>query len=87
MEKKFNYFIAKNHVNFNLCTFFNWRRKWQSTPVLLPGKFHGWKSLVGYSSWGCKESDTTECLHFTSLICFNIAITWNLHTITQFHLK
>ena len=34
-----------------------WRRKWQPTPVLLPGKSHGWRSLVGYSSWGCKESD------------------------------
>ena len=29
-----------------------WRRKWQPTPVLLPGKFHGWRSLVGYSPWG-----------------------------------
>ena len=34
---------------------FPWRRKWQPTPVLLPRKFHGWKSLVGYSPWGCKE--------------------------------
>ena len=42
----------------------NWRRKWQPTPVLLPGKFHGQRSLVGYSPWGCKESDTTEQLHF-----------------------
>ena len=41
-----------------------WRRKWQPTPVLLPGKFHGWRSLVGYSQWGCKESDTTEQFHF-----------------------
>ena len=32
----------------------------QPTPVLLPGKSHGWKSLVGYSSWGYKESDMTE---------------------------
>ena len=32
----------------------------QSTPVLLPGKSHGQRSLVGYSPWGCKESDTTE---------------------------
>ena len=39
---------------------FPWRRKWQSTPVLLPGKFHGWRSVVSYSPWGCKESDTTE---------------------------
>ena len=37
-----------------------WRRKWQSTPVLLPGKSHGQRSLVGYSPWGGKESDTTE---------------------------
>ena len=44
-----------------------WRRKWQSTPVFLPGKSHGQRSLVGYSSWGRKESDTTERLHFTSL--------------------
>ena len=37
-----------------------WRRKWQPTPVFLPGKSHGWRSLVGYSPWGRKESDTTE---------------------------
>ena len=37
-----------------------WRRKWQPTPVFLPGKSHGQTSLVGYSPWGCKESDTTS---------------------------
>ena len=41
-----------------------WRRKWQSTPVLLPVKSHGQRSLVGYSPWGREESDTTERLHF-----------------------
>ena len=41
-----------------------WRRKCQPTPVLLPGKSHGWRSVVGYSPWGCKELDTTEQLHF-----------------------
>ena len=41
---------------------------WQPTPVFLPGKFHGLRSLVGYSPWGCKESDTTEQLHFTSYV-------------------
>ena len=41
-----------------------WRRKWQPTPVFLPGGSHGWRSLVGYSPWGHKESDTTERLHF-----------------------
>ena len=38
---------------------FNYR-KWQPTPVLLPGKSHGWRSMVGYSPQGCKELDTTE---------------------------
>ena len=38
--------------------------KWQPTPVLLPGESHGRRSLVGYSAWGRKESDTTEQLHF-----------------------
>ena len=42
------------------------RRKWQPTPVLLPGKSHGRRSLVGYSPGGPKESDTTERLHFHS---------------------
>ena len=41
-----------------------WRRKWQSTPVFLPGESHGWRSLVSYSPRGCKESDTIEQLHF-----------------------
>ena len=46
------------------------RRQWQPTPVLLPGKFHGWRSLVGCSPWGREESDTTERLHFHfSLSC------------------
>ena len=46
------------------------RRQWHPTPVLLPGKSHGRKSLVGYSPWGREESDTTEGLHFHfSLSC------------------
>ena len=36
------------------------RRKWQLSPVFLPGKSHGQRSLAGYSPWGCKESDTIE---------------------------
>ena len=39
-----------------------WGRKRQPTPVFLPGKFHRQRSLVDYSPWDCKESDTTECL-------------------------
>ena len=43
---------------------------WHPTPVLLPGKSHGQRSLVGCSLWGCEESDTTERLHFDfSLSC------------------
>ena len=38
----------------------SWRRKWQPTPVFLPGEFHGQRSLVGSSPWGRKESETTE---------------------------
>ena len=38
----------------------SWNRKWQPTPVFLPGKSHGQRSLAGYSPWGCKESDRTE---------------------------
>ena len=46
------------------------RRQWHPTPVLLPGKSHGWRSLVGCSPWGHEESDTTEWLHFHfSLSC------------------
>ena len=37
-----------------------WRRAQQPTPVFLPGESHGQRSLVGYSPWGCKQSDTTE---------------------------
>ena len=46
-----------------------WRRKWQPTPVFLPEKSRGQRSLVGYSPWGQKESDLTECL---STAMFNI---------------
>ena len=46
------------------------RRQWQPTPVLLPGKSHGQRSLVGCSPWGLEELDTTERLHFDfSLSC------------------
>ena len=37
-----------------------WRREWQPTPVFLPGKFHGQRSLAGNSPWGCNELDMTE---------------------------
>ena len=47
-----------------------WRRQWHPTPVLLGGKSHGWRSLVGCGPWGHEESDTAERLHFHfSLSC------------------
>ena len=47
-----------------------WRRQWHPTPVLLPGKSHGQRSLVGCGPWGREESDTTEQLPFHfSLSC------------------
>ena len=47
-----------------------WETQWHPTPVLLPGKSHGWRSLVGCSPWGHEESGTTERLHFHfSLSC------------------
>ena len=54
-------------TSLSLFTFMHWRRKWQPTPVLLPGESHGRRSLVGYCSWGRKESDTTERLHYLSI--------------------
>ena len=50
-----------------------WRRKWQPTPVFLPGESHGQRSLVGYSPQGCKELDMTEqlstCTHTLTHTC------------------
>ena len=57
-------------TSLSLFTFMHWRRKWHPTPVLLPGKFHGRRSLVGCRLWGHTELDTTERLHFHfSLSC------------------
>ena len=47
-------------TSLSLFTFMHWRRKWQRTPVFLPGESQGWGSLVGCRLWGRTESDTTE---------------------------
>ena len=47
-------------TSLSLFTFMHWRRKWQPTPVLLPGESQGWGSLVSCCLWSCTESDTTE---------------------------
>ena len=48
------------HFHFSLFTFLHWRRKWQPTPVFVPGESQGWGSLVGCRLWGRTESDRTE---------------------------
>ena len=52
-----------------------WRRKWQPTPVFLPGKFHGQRNLAGYSPWSHKELDTTEHACTRTLIQYNLILT------------
>ena len=47
-------------TSLSLFTFMHWRRKWQPTPVFLPGESQGWGSLVSCWLWGCTELDTTE---------------------------
>ena len=68
------FFIA--HITLGNSVFYLsillWRRKWQPTPALLPGKSHGWRSLIGYSPWGRKESDTTERLNCPELYSLSI---------------
>ena len=52
--------VAKSRTRLSDFTFTHWRRKWQATPVFLPGESQGWGSLVGCRLWGRTESDTTE---------------------------
>ena len=51
-----------------------WIREWLPTPVFLPGESHGQRSLVVYSSWGCKELDMTEhaCIHVVAQAIKNL---------------
>ena len=59
-----------NFRKFKMNSVLFWRRRWHPTPVLLPGKSHGQRSLVGCSPWGRWGSDTTDRLHFHfSLSC------------------
>ena len=54
-------------ISLSVFTFMRWRRKWQPTPMFLPGEFHVQKSLADYSPWGRKELDTTERLIYTHI--------------------
>ena len=57
-----------------------WRRKWQPTPVIFPGEFHGQRNLAGYSPWGCKESGMTGQLSVTHYQIFKKQIAQMLCT-------
>ena len=61
-------------------------KEWQPTPVFLPGKSYGWRSLVGYSPWGHKESDTTEQLSLTHSLTASSRSS-HIHTLTQYLVK
>ena len=62
--------LPKLSLKYELAVDNSQRRQWHPTPVLLPGKSQGWRSLVGCSPWGRSESDSTEQLHFYfSLSC------------------
>ena len=52
-----------------------WKRNWQPTPVFLPEKFRGLRSLVGYSPWDRKESNTTEHAHTHTIYLYLLEIT------------
>ena len=53
-------------TSLSLFTFMHWRKKWQPTPVFLPGESQGWGSLVGCHLWGRTESDKTEVTYSSS---------------------
>ena len=53
------YRVTWSWTRLSAFTFMHWKRKWQPTPVFLPGESQGWGSLVGCRLWGCTESDTT----------------------------
>ena len=73
-ESVFQFRRHKRHGFNFLVRKIPWSRKWQSTPLFLPEKFHGQRSLVGYSPWGCKELDMTNHEHKWSFLL--VAIPW-----------
>ena len=67
-DQYYNFLVLLLYITYSSVS--TLRRQWHPTPVLLPGKSHGRRSLVGCSPWGSEESDTTERLHFHfSLSC------------------
>ena len=64
-----------------------WSRKWQSIPVFLSGKFHGQRSLMGYSPWGHKESDMTEQLSMYTLLPLSFIFSYDFKDISNLTAK
>ena len=68
-------------------TLIPWRRKWQPSPVFLPGESRGWRSYMGYSPWGHRALDTTEWLHFLFIHSSFTAICPYMGIISRFNHK
>ena len=76
---------TRQFPNSHLClTFMHWRRKWQPTPVFLPGESQGWWSLVGCCLWGRRESDTTEATQQQQQQCVYVNATLSIHLTLPF---
>ena len=71
-------------TSLSLFTFMHWRRKWQPTPVFLPGESQGRWSLVGCRLWGRTESDTTEATQQQQLVLQLYHYQWNQWNLFQF---
>ena len=82
-------------TSLSLFTFMHWRRKWQPTPVFLPGESQRWGSLVGCSLWGRTESNMTEvtaaaaaaALYFSLRYTYLIGYIWKLWKVTIINLN
>ena len=64
-------------TSLSLFTFMHWRRKWQPTPVFLPGESQGWQSLMGCRLWGHTESDTSEATQVKQLSSSSSSKWWS----------
>ena len=98
IKKKNLFLVGKNVLIVMVLTLINkdvlepsydWRRKWQPTPVFLPKKCQGQRSLAGYSPKGLKESDLTEHTHFSSKtyypwVVYHCSQWWKLSLWIQF---
>ena len=60
------------HSHTRMCIYTYWNRKWQPTPVFLPGKFHGQRRLAGYSPWVQKDLNVTELTH--TRVCVRVCV-------------